>query len=181
MLHALKAIYTTTSCILHMRGKNSTEFKTSCGIRQGAPSSALLFIVFINDLIDFVQTRCIPEAIIDTMHILLHADDTIVLSTNVSLFIKKCNVMIEYFDINKLKLYLGKSAFTISGGNINDKHDILLSNGSLEYKEILKYLGVFICNKGSIREDVKTFVTKKGVMLLLKGVMLLLNSLISVR
>ena len=134
MLHALKAIYTTTSCILHMRGKNSTEFKTSCGIRQGAPSSALLFIVFINDLIDFVQTRCIPEAIIDTMHILLHADDTIVLSTNVSLFIKKCNVMIEYFDINKLKLNLGKSGFTIIGGNINDKHDILLSNGSLEYK-----------------------------------------------
>ena len=176
-----------------MRGKNSTEFKTSYGIRQGAPSSALLFIVFINDLIDFVQTRCIPEAIIDTMHILLHADNTIVLSTNVSLFIKKCNVLIEYFDINKLKLNLGKSGFTIIGGNINDKHDILLSNGSLEYKEILKYLGV--CNKGSIKEDVKTFVTnkrgnvitKRGNVITKRGnvitkrVMLLLNSLISVR
>ena len=38
-----------------MNGKNSTKFQTTCDIRQGAPSSALLFIVFINDLIDYIQ------------------------------------------------------------------------------------------------------------------------------
>ena len=82
MLGALKTIYTTTTCVLNMNGKNSTSFQTTCGIRQGAPSSALLFIVFINDLIDYIQERCIPENIIDTLHVLLHADDTLVLSTN---------------------------------------------------------------------------------------------------
>ena len=69
MLQALKAIYTTTSCIMHVNGKNSSQFTTGCGIKQGAPSSALLFIAFIDDLIDFVQDRCIPETIIDIMHI----------------------------------------------------------------------------------------------------------------
>ena len=52
MVNALKSIYATTSCILSLKGKNSAQFDTSCGIRQGAPSSSLLFIMFVNDLID---------------------------------------------------------------------------------------------------------------------------------
>ena len=84
-----------------------------CGIRQGAPSSSILFIIFINDLIDYVRERCITELVIDMIHILLHADDTVVLSTQEDLFIQKCNIMLQYFDINKLKLNLGKSGYMI--------------------------------------------------------------------
>ena len=78
MLCALKTIYTSTTCMLFMSNKLSKQFYTKCGIRQGAPSSSLLFIVFINDLIDYVKNRCIPEMLIDTIHILLHADDTVI-------------------------------------------------------------------------------------------------------
>ena len=59
MLNALKAIYTVTSCILTLKGKSSAEFSTSCGIRQGASSLSHLFILFVNDLIDYIRTRCI--------------------------------------------------------------------------------------------------------------------------
>ena len=160
-VNALKAIYTTSSSIMCVNGRNSSKFNTSCGIRQGAPSSALLFIAFINDLIDFVQDRCIPEAIIDVMHILLHADDTIVLSTEEDLFVRKCNVMIEYFRINKLKLNLGKSGFTCIGGNADSTHNLMLDNGSLQYKHQLKYLGILISDTGSVKEDVKNYVIRK--------------------
>ena len=66
MLNALKSIYTTTSCILNMNGKFSPTFSTSCGIRQGAPSSSCLSIVFINDLIDYIRNRCEFEPLIET-------------------------------------------------------------------------------------------------------------------
>ena len=52
MLCALKAVYTSTTCILSMWNEFSKQLDTKCGIRQGAPSSSLLFIVFINDLGD---------------------------------------------------------------------------------------------------------------------------------
>ena len=38
MLNALRAIYTVTPCILNLKGKTSSKFRTFCGIRQGAPA-----------------------------------------------------------------------------------------------------------------------------------------------
>ena len=80
-----------------MNGKKSHKFLIKCGIRQGAPSSSILFIVFINDLIDYMKSHCIPEDIIYTSHVLLHADDTIIISTSENSFIQKCNMMLKYF------------------------------------------------------------------------------------
>ena len=50
-LHALKAMYCYTSCILTR--KSSRQFQTYCGIRQSAASSSLLFILFI----EFIRQR----------------------------------------------------------------------------------------------------------------------------
>ena len=91
-----------------MNGKKSHKFPTKRGIRQGAPSSSILFIVFINDLIGYMKAHCIPEDILDTPHVLLHADDTIIISTSENSFLQKCNMMLNYFADNKLRLNLGK-------------------------------------------------------------------------
>ena len=88
MLNALKSIYRTTSCILSLNGKNSAQFDTCCGIRPGASSSSLLFIMFINYLIDFNRDQCESEPLIEAIHVLLHADDTLILGANRSLFVK---------------------------------------------------------------------------------------------
>ena len=66
MLNALKAMYSYTSCVLTLKGKTSRQFQTYCGIRQGAAYSALLFRLFIDDLIEFIRQRCTPESLIDT-------------------------------------------------------------------------------------------------------------------
>ena len=162
MLNALKSIYTMTSCILSVSGKFSELFNTSCGIRQGAPSSSCLFIVFINDLIDFVRSRCVCEPLIGCMHVLLHADDTLILSTSRHLFIKKCNMMIEYFTENKLNLNLGKSGYLIINGKIADvKEALYLDNRLLEYKESIVYLGLLFSDTGSISNDIKLNVQNK--------------------
>ena len=82
MLQALKRLYTATYCILSHGGKYSDIFRTFTGIRQGAASSALLFIVFIDDLVQYLKEKCNPEPILEDLGCLLHADDTLILSTN---------------------------------------------------------------------------------------------------
>ena len=81
MLQALKRLYTLTYCILNYGGEYSDMFRTFTGIRQGAASSALLFIVFINDLVHYLKEKCNPEPFLDDLHCLLHADDTLIVST----------------------------------------------------------------------------------------------------
>ena len=81
MLEALKRLYMSTFCILTFGKEFSKKFQTFTGIRQGAASSAVLFIAFINDLVGYLKDRCQSEPTLDTLHCLLHADDTTILST----------------------------------------------------------------------------------------------------
>ena len=162
MLKALKSLYTSTFCILSTRDGTSKNFPTYTGIRQGASSSVYLFIIFIDDLINYLQVNCIEEPIIGIMHCLLHADDTAVVSTRRDLFITKCNAIIKYFDENKLSLNMSKSAYMIiNGGKKHPKVDIKLSNGMLSYKSSVVYLGSIISDTGNLKCDVRSYIESK--------------------
>ena len=117
MLKALKAVYCYTSCILTVKGNTSCQFQTYCGIRQGAVYSSPLFILFIDNLIEFIQRKCTHEPLIDTFHCLLHADDMLIISTSRANFIRKWNLTSEYFDQNQLIFNLSKSWYLIINAN----------------------------------------------------------------
>ena len=55
LLEALKAMYLCTRCVLKSAGKLSDVFYTYSGIKQGAPSSVILFIIFMDDIIDILK------------------------------------------------------------------------------------------------------------------------------
>ena len=155
MLQNLKRLYSYTLCILTYGKEFSKRFRTYSGIRQGLASSVLLFIAFVDDLIDYLKDKCTREPIIDDTHCLLHADDTAILSTNRDLFIIKCNHMLHYFNKNSLSLNLSKSGFIVIDpmGGVS-KADITLENGRLEYKPVITYLGAIISDTGSVDNDV---------------------------
>ena len=154
MLQALKRLYMCTYCVLSFGKEVSDKFRTLTGIRQGATSSTLLFIGFIDDLVDYLEERCPPEPLLDILNCLLHADDTAIISTNRELFIKKCNHMLDYFEANELKLNFSKCEYLIINGKEEDlKTPLGLSYGALEYKSVIKYLGMKISDTGCIKED----------------------------
>ena len=169
MLNALKKVYMDTNCIVSYQGKYSEEFHTYSGIRQGASSSVLLFNAFMDDLIKHLQDTCPPEPLLKALHALLHADDTVVLSTNRSLFINKCNKMIEHFEGDQLLLNILKSGYMIINGKDEDtKIPIKVGNSNLEYKSKQTYLGVLITDTGNIMADIKTSVEYKRPNLTIK-------------
>ena len=75
----------------------------------------------MNDLFGYLVTQCEDEVIIKSIHALIHADDTVIISTERDKFIKKCNHMIDYFQANSLKLNILKSFYFI----INNKADVI--------------------------------------------------------
>ena len=145
MLEALKSIYSTTKCILKCFGKLSDVFDTHTGIKQGASSSAILFIVFMDETIDILKQKCIDEPVLNSLHCLLHADDTLVLSTERNRFRHKCDVLIDAFNTEKMSINFKKSGYMIINGKEADvKCDLKLKTGWLDHKNNHKYIGYIL-------------------------------------
>ena len=158
----MKSIYSVTRCVLKGFGKLSEVFQTHTGIKQGASSSVILFIIFLDDIIDTLKLKCINEPILSNLHCLLHADDTLALSTNRSQFIHKCNVLIDAFCEKKMILNFKKSGYMIiNGGNQELKCCIEVKSGWLQYNSTQKYLGVLFSDTGILKHDVSLFLEKK--------------------
>ena len=162
LFNAIKAMYSCTKCIIKVGNKLSDVFQTYSGIKQGAPSSVILFVIFMDGFIDVVREKCIREQVIELLHILLHADDTAVLSTNRLLFIKKCNVLLAAFKEKKVSLNLGKSGFlVINPKNQDDRCNIKLESGWLKYCSSYVYLGVIFSDNGAVSTDVNLHVCQR--------------------
>ena len=84
MLFALKQLYSFSICVIKFEGELSDSFKMDRGVRQGAASSVLLFNCFMDDLFKYLDDKCSVEAVLGDIHTLIHADDTIILSTDSS-------------------------------------------------------------------------------------------------
>ena len=97
MLNALMRMYSRTRCVLKGFEKLSEVVEMHTGIKQGASSSVILFITFLDDIIDGLKEKCAAEAIINDLHCLLHAVDTLLSSTSRDLFVKKCDILIDLF------------------------------------------------------------------------------------
>ena len=159
LFYAIKAMYSVTQCVIKSGKKLSDVFLTHSGIKQGAPSSIILFIIFMDEFIDVTRERCIRERVLELLHILLHADDTAVLSTDRSLFITKCNILITAYKLKKVSLNLKKSSFlTINPQKQEDRYNVKLENGWLSYCSTYVYLGVIISDDGMIANDVARHV-----------------------
>ena len=86
----------------------------------------------MDELFDFLVRHCVAEPILNIIHCLLHADDTVIISTDRQLFIKKCNTMLKYFNDNSMSLNFPKSSYL----NINPKEGDLKCGLHLEFGTI---------------------------------------------
>ena len=162
LFYALKSVYSVTRCVLKGFGKISEVFETHTGIKQGASSSVILFIIFMDDIIDKLKENCLIEPILNDLHSLLHADDTIILSTNRELFIHKCNVLVDIIKEKKMSLNYKKSGYFIINGTAEDiKCNLKLNSGWLKYNGVQKYLGAIFTDTGSLHNDIGIFLKKK--------------------
>ena len=163
IFYAIKATYTVTRCVLTSGQQLSDIFSTYSGIKQGAPSSVILFVLFMDQFIGNLRQKCISENLLGELHILLHADDTVLFSTSRELFVNKCNTLISSFRENRLELNLKKSAFMIINPDVGDiRANIKLEYGWLLYKKSVVYLGVIVSDCGVMNVELDLHVKDRS-------------------
>ena len=117
----------------------------------------------MDEFIDIIREKCESEKIIGILHLLLHADDTVVLSTEKALFIQKCNTLIKAFANKKVSMNFKKSGFLIINPKYSsDRTDIKLNKGWLSYKSTFVYLGSIFSDNGALHHDVNLHADDKA-------------------
>ena len=156
-------MYYSTRWVLKGFGKLSKVFNIYTGIKQGASSSVILFIAFMDNVIDTLKEKRINEPLLNDLHCLLHADDTLTMNTSRELVITKCNTLIKAFEKKKMSLNFKKSGYFINNGKSKDiRCHLKLSNGWLIYRRKQKYLGAIFSDSGFIKQDVSTYLNDKN-------------------
>ncbi len=122
MLCALVAIHTLTESVL-----GTSILLISMGVRQGSPTSCLLFIIFVDELIKIIKGGCSPDGFLQWLHILVLMDNTVLMSTT------RCNMMKisllqDYCSEYGMVINQSKTIFFVINGEEGDK-EALVRNG----------------------------------------------------
>jgi hypothetical protein len=147
ILTLLKLMYKDISCRIKSKGHLSEEFFYSVGVRQGCVLSPLLFILFINDIVDFINKENIGIAVGDAIiFILLYADDIILLADNESYLQQMVSDLQLFCNQSKMVVNTPKTKWMIFERRCHPmtaELQIFLSSQMLERVDSFKYLGIF--------------------------------------
>ena len=159
MLNALKDMYTNTLAYVSIQGEYSDLFPLKAGVLQGSATSTLLFMAYTSDIITIFTTLFAKELYIHMYHLLLHADDSLILASTKELLIKKYLAMDNYCLKNMLHLQAKKCGFICI--NSDEKDCIILRNGVVNHLNEISYLGSIISSYGNVTRDIKLEVDSK--------------------
>jgi len=145
IIAAIKAMYNVVKACVKYKGNTSEFFASKVGIKQGDPSSSLMFLFFINDI-----TNCINDeldGIITIEHIklfmLIFADDGILFSTNPETLQIMLNDVQRYCETWGLKINTEKTKIIIFEKGRHTRHAFNINNIPLQIVNSIKYLGVY--------------------------------------
>ena len=91
MLQAIKAMYTCTKNILR-----SAVINAAVGVRQGSPSSCLLFVIYIDHVVRMLKGAVVTDGVLGSLHILLLMNDALIKATSRKMCLRKLTVINEF-------------------------------------------------------------------------------------
>ena len=102
------------------------------------------------DFFDGIYGR---TSLLETIHLLIHADDTTILASSREQAEAKLKSLLQYCALNHISLQLSKCEFIVINGELNDKADIKLPEGSVKHVSFVTLLGSQLSESGSIEDD----------------------------
>ena len=106
MLLALVALYRITHSVI-----GSTVISATVGVRQGSPTSCLLFIIFVTDLIRLIKQNWGADGFLAWLHLLILMDDTVLLATNRENMVYKIKLLNQLCASHSMKINECKTFF----------------------------------------------------------------------
>ena len=156
MIVALIAMYQVTDSVI-----GSAVVSAAIGVRQGSPTSCLLFIIFVNDLIYIFKENSGLDGFLTWLHVLVLMDDTVLLATSRNNMIKKIELLNQFCVSHGMVVNARKTKFFVIGGNEEDKSVIRINDLIVEPCEQYIYLGSPFTSDGSISTAIKAHARLK--------------------
>ena len=146
----LKAVYMMYKCTNNVL--TSATIKSVVGVKQGAPSSCLLFIIYIDQMVRMLKQTIATDGFLGTLHALLLMDDTVIVATSRDMCIKKFKVVLEYCREYGMVINQTKTKFFVINKAGIDKIPINVENNMINYCEKYLYLGAWFTDSGRIKD-----------------------------
>lgn len=150
-VNALRSMYNVVkSCVRYQSGM-SRFFTSYNGLKQGDPSSPLLFMLFINDIVENVNAELDNMFTVDELRlfILLYADDAVVFAKSAEVLQSILNDIESYCTLWGLKINTRKTKAMIFEKGRHTHFDFYLNNVKLEMVTSFKYLGIHFFKNGN--------------------------------
>ena len=156
MLSALVAMYTVTKSVI-----GTTLVLITLGVRQGSPTSCLLFIILVDDLIRIIKEGCDNDGFLQWLHVLVLMDDTVLLSTSRNNMLRKLRLMKDYCRDYGMEINQSKTKFFVINGKEGDFEPLVVNELSVDYCSQYVYLGSLFTSDGSISAAVRAHANAK--------------------
>ena len=156
MLCAIAGMYQVTQSVV-----GTAVFSVAVGVRQGSPTSCLLFILYVNELIKLIKENCPDDGFLKWLHILMLMDDTVLLSTTRDRMKQKLALMKQYCNTYNMGVNLAKTKFFVVNSTAADKEPIMVDDLIVEWCDVYVYLGSPFTADGSIFSAVKVHAERK--------------------
>lgn len=154
MLLAIQGMYKCTRNIL-----KSALIESSIGVRQGAPTSCLLFVIYIDKMIKMLKERIGNDGYLGSLHAMLLMDDTVLIATSRDMCIRKLEILLDYCSEYGMSVNVKKTKYFVINGNEADKHPICTHRLTVEYCSKYLYLGGWFTDKGEMKSVLKLHET----------------------
>ena len=148
------------------RGETTDFVKFLKGVKQGDPLSTLFFILFINDMTDFLKANGAQGTNIGTAPDLLNlialffADDTTLIADTIKDAQRQLDILSAYASLNELEVNVGKTEWTAVGRAIPDDAVLMYREQPLKRSDSFPLLGYCLAASGSRDFHIQTRVVK---------------------
>ncbi len=142
---AVAGMYQVTQSVV-----GTTVFTVAVGVRQGLPTSCLLFILYVNYFINLIKENCPDDGFLKWLHLLILMDDTLLLSTSRARMKEKLSLVKQYCDEYNVRVNLAKTKFFVVRGAAADKEPIIVDDLTVEWCDMYVSLGSPFTPDGSV-------------------------------
>jgi len=145
MLAALVAMYHATQSVL-----GTAIITATVGVRQGSPTSCILFVLFIDDLIRLLKEKCGRDGFLSWLHVLVLMDDTVLLSTSRAGMSKKMSILLEFCNDYGMKVNMSKTKFFGINVGPREREPFHVHGVTVQWCDRYTYLGSVFTSEGSL-------------------------------